>query len=607
MTSAKYSWARYVARLSLPVVLIAMSTASVRAAVQNSFSFSTVWSMPPMTVTAPLSIARIIPEPITVSPPITVTPPIIAFPIWPPAPIGPVMYPMSPTLSTTAASTAPTSTAANVAAVVSGNNQFAYDLYGALDQTNTGNMVYSPYSISTALAMTYAGAAGQTATEMAQTMHFTLPESQLAPAMGQLIGETNTSGGTSYQLSVANHLWGQTGIPFLGSFVNTTSADYHAPLTQLDFLDNPDGSRQTINAWTANQTNQKIQNLLPQGSITSVTALVLTNAVYFEDSWRSPFNPSETAPETFYLSNGSLESVSMMHQLGSFKYAAFQGYSMLDLPYSGGDISMLAILPSQTSSLANVEASLNSQTLAQDESQLAATRVEVGLPKFTVSSQFNLSATLASMGMPSAFDQHRANFSGMSPVPLHISDVVHEAYISVDEQGTEAAGATGVVTAGPTFVTTNPTSADFDADRPFDFVLRDDKTGSILFMGRVSDPGGTPIVTPLAADTYFTSLLSGSNTYEPPDAGSGGTFGQGGTLIVAPSEPIEDGSNLYVGTGYETSLFGSVIPAETVLPASGAIAGPVTTAVPEPSALALLLTAGAALATWKCRAGRASR
>ena len=260
--------------------------------------------------------------------------------------------------------------------------------------------------------MTYAGAAGQTATEMAQTMHFTLPESQLAPAMGQLIGETNTSGGTSYQLSVANHLWGQTGFPFLSSFVNTTSAGYQAPLTQLNFAGNADAARQTINTWTANQTNQKIQNLLPPGSINSSTALVLTNAVYFKGNWSNAFSASLTTQQTFYLSSGSLESVPMMHQEGSFKYAAFQNYSMLDLPYAGGDVSMLAILPSQTSSLASVEKSLNAQTITQDEGQLANQQVEVGLPKFTMTTQFSLANTLSDMGMPSAFGP-AANFSAM--------------------------------------------------------------------------------------------------------------------------------------------------------------------------------------------------
>ena len=527
MGSAKYSKVCFAARAAAAAILMAAISRTASAAVQTSFSFSTVWAPPVMTVQprpeihSPTIAAPVGPSPIIANP--TPPPPSDPFPTVylvstsPIAPIGPEWWniPAMAAPVQNPPTSAPTSTAADVAAVVNGNNQFAYDLYGTLSQTNTANMVFSPYSISTALAMTYAGAAGQTATEMAQTMHFTLPESQLAPAMGQLIGETSSQGGTNYQLSVANRLWGQTGFPFLASFVNTTSADYQAPLTQLNFAGNADAARQTINTWTANQTSQKIQNLLPPGSISSSTALVLTNAVYFKGQWQNAFDPKLTQAESFYLSSGSLESVPMMHQEGTFKYAAFQNYSILDLPYAGGDISMLAILPSQTSSLTAVEKSLNPQALTRDESELTNTQVELGLPKFSLTSQFNLGGTLASMGMPSAFDPHRANFSGMiAAVPLHINKVIHEASISVDEQGTEASGATGVVMGVPTMVgipIDSPPPAVFDVDRPFDFVLRDDKTGSILFMGRVSDPGGTPIVTPLPKDTYFSSTICGAS------------------------------------------------------------------------------------------------
>ena len=287
------------------------------------------------------------------------------------------------------------------------------------------------------------------------------------------------------------------------------------PLTQLNFIGDPDGARQTINTWTANQTNQKIQNLLPPGTVSSDTRLVLTNAVYFKGQWQSKFDPNLTQPETFYLSSGSLESVPMMHQQGTFKYGTFQNFSMLDMPYAGGGISMVAILPSQSSSLASVENSLNAQALTQDEGQLTNTLVQVGLPKFTMTSQFGLGATLASMGMPSAFNPpsplnpKSANFSGIDGNrDLYIYSVVHKAFISVDEQGTEAAAATGVTINDTAIAMPEPVPAVFDADRPFDFVLRDNKSGSILFMGRVSDPGGTPIVTPLPADTFFSTPAS---------------------------------------------------------------------------------------------------
>jgi len=210
-----------------------------------------------------------------------------------------------------------------------------------------------------------------------------------------------------------------------------------------------------------------------------------------------------TAQENFQLPSGGLESVPMMHQEGSFKYRAFQDFSMLDMPYKGGDLSMVVILPSQTGSLASVEKSLNAQTLNQDEGQLTDTIVDVGLPKFKMTSQFQLGGTLASMGMPSAFGSV-ADFSGMDGGhDLAISGVVHKAFINVDEIGAEAAGATSVGVVATSIYVPPPPQAIFDADQPFDFLIRDDKSGSILFMGRVSDPGGTPILTPLPTDSFF--------------------------------------------------------------------------------------------------------
>ena len=395
-------------------------------------------------------------------------------------------------------------TSGDVAAVVSSENQFAFNLFGALSGTNTGNLVFSPYSISTALAMTYAGAQGQTASEMAQTLQFTTPQSRVAP-MGQLIDETVVPSGAAYQLDVADRLWGQTGKTFLSSFLNTMSNDYQAPLVQLDFADAPESSRNTINTWTANQTNQKIQNLMPAGSVTPYTRLVLTNAIYFNGKWTNPFTASMTNPQNFQLGSGSVESVSMMHQEGSLDFGTFQNFSMLELPYQGSSLSMVVILPTATNGLAAVEKSLNPQTLQQDESKLSSTEVKVGLPKFTINSTLGLGNTLASMGMPVAFSQ-LANFSGMDgQQDLQISSVNHDAYINVTETGTEAAAATGIgITSSAVLYDPTP-SAVFDANHPFDYLIVDNHTGSLLFMGRVTDPGGTLLSTPLAADSFFSS------------------------------------------------------------------------------------------------------
>ena len=542
LNPGRYFWLN-VQTASRILILMAAATA-VPAAVQAALVFPTIWSVPPKTM-GPLSGPQ--PAP---APPVPQT--------WLPADSSPSVGPIfGPLPSKPTPATPIISTSADVAALVSGDNQFAYDLFGALSSTNTGNLVFSPYSISTALAMTYAGARGQTATEMAQTLRFTFPQNQVSAAMGQLINETNAPTGAAYQLNVANQLWGQTGKSFLPSFLNMMSTDYRAPLSELDFKDSPESARNTINTWTANQTNQKIQNLMPQGSITPATQLVLTNAIYFNGQWASPFTTSLTSPENFQLASGSVESVSMMHQESSFslKYGAFQNFSMLEMPYQGSDLSMLVILPNTANGLPAVEKSLNAQTLDQDENKLSFTDVKVGLPKFTVNSGFGLGGTLSNMGMPAAFS-NAADFSGMDGQPdLKISSVMHKAFINVNEAGTEAAAATGVGFVG-TVVAYDPTPpAVFDADHPFDYLIVDNKTGSLLFMGRVTDPGGTLLSAPLAEDSFFSDpyrLLSSS--------------------LESPLAAID------------FTLSGS--PATSIPPPSGL---PAISAVPEPSTFVLML------------------
>jgi serpin B len=376
--------------------------------------------------------------------------------------------------------------------------------------------------------------------------------------MGQLIGDINDRPGATYQLSVANRLWGQTGKSFLPAFLSTMNTDYRAPLSRLDFIDAPESSRQTINTWTADQTNQKIQDLMPQGSITPNTQLVLTNAIYFDGKWDDPFNTSLTNPESFTLASGSVESVSMMHQESSFKYGSFQNFSMLEMPYQGGDLSMLAILPNTANGLPAVEKSLNAQTLKQDESRLKLTEVKLGLPKFTINSGFGLGATLAKMGMPTAFTK-AADFSGMDGQnDLHIDSVIHKAFINVNEDGTEAAAATGVTMTTTAIEEYPPSPAIFDADHPFDYMIVDNKTGSLLFMGRVTDPGGSLLLSPLADDPFFSSSNSlGSFDLLPP------------SLSITP-----------LGPTLPASFASAFAPAAEFSPVS---------AVPEPSTLVLML------------------
>ncbi len=381
----------------------------------------------------------------------------------------------------------------DLAAVVGGNNQFAFDLYGRLAGEQDGNLFFSPYSISTALAMTYAGARGNTAAEMADTLHFTLPQDCLHPAFGNIISDLNDSQREGYQLNVANRLWGQQGYSFLAEYLDVTRQHYGAELAQLDFIRETEPSRQTINRWVEEQTQQKIKNLIPSGALSPLTRLVLTNAIYFKGDWKYQFDPELTREAPFQAAPGEQLSVQMMHQKRRFNYAALPTFQMLEMPYTSEDLSMLALLPNEPDGLAELESWLTAERLDQSIDQLFATKVSVFLPKFEMTSKFGLAPVLESMGMPDAFDACAADFSGMNGGrDLFISSVIHKAFVEVNEEGTEAAAATGVVVVTSTGVTPPPEL--FRADHPFLFLIRDNRTESILFWGRVTEPSGAATV-----------------------------------------------------------------------------------------------------------------
>jgi serpin B len=371
-------------------------------------------------------------------------------------------------------------------AVVDGNNDFALGLYKRLAQQEDGDFLFSPYSISTALAMTYAGARGNTETQMAGVLHFTLPQEQLHPAFAEIIGNLNDSQRTGYQLSVANRLWGQEGYPFLPTFLNIPRDYYGAELAQVDFVRHTEQARQTINHWVEEQTQEKIRDLIPPGVLDEYTRLVLTNAIYFKSDWANQFAKELTVTAPFMATPGTELSVPTMHQLSRFDYAAFPTFQMLELPYADEELSMLALLPSEVDGLAGLEASLTSEMLGESIAQLQPRDVCVSLPKFEVTSEFKLSDLLASMGMAEAFVPGFADFSGMDGTRnLYISEVVHKGFVNVYEAGTEAAAATGVVVS----LTSVPSDVvEFRADHPFLFLVRDNTTQSILFMGRVTSP-----------------------------------------------------------------------------------------------------------------------
>lgn len=372
---------------------------------------------------------------------------------------------------------------ADVAAVVEGNNAFAFDLYARL-KIKEGNLIFSPYSISTALAMTYAGARGETAAQMEKTLRFALGQEKLHPAMADLVDDLNARGGEGeYELVVANRLWGQTGYRFLDPFLALNRAYYGAGLEQVDFARATEGARKTINAWVEKQTRDKIKELLKPRVITPLTTLVLTNAIYFKGSWANEFKKERTADAPFHVTPRETVAVPMMRQTVKFGYTETHGMQVLEMPYVGDDLSMVILLPRKADGLAEIEASLGCANLKTWVSRLRKQKVAVFMPRFKIEFGLDLAKTLKAMGMPLAFGGG-ADFSGMDGTrALYISAVIHKAFVDVNEEGTEAAAATAVV------MTKNGSRTPvFRADRPFLFLIRDRATGSVLFIGRVTDP-----------------------------------------------------------------------------------------------------------------------
>jgi serine protease inhibitor len=382
----------------------------------------------------------------------------------------------------------PKPVAADRAAVVEGNNAFAFALYGQLQNRN-GNLFFSPESISTALAMAYAGARGNTATEMAKTLHFTLPQQQLNPAMGALLSDLNAAH-DGYQLSVANALWAQQGYTFLDTFLQLLKTDYGAGLNQVDFKGATEAARLTINRWVEQKTQDKIKDLLQPGTVAPSTRLVLTNAIYFKGDWQTQFDKAQTRDEDFYTSQAQTKKVAFMHREGSFSYFDGGTFQLLEIPYKSKELSLVVLLPKDRGGLPALEKSLTASNTEQWLSQVVQfDKVIVALPKFKSTQQFELGSTLGTMGMPQAF-KGSADFSGMTGKrDLAISEVIHKAYIDVNEEGTEAAAATAV--GMRTMAMRGPVEQPpvFRADHPFIFLIRDNRSSSILFMGRMADPG----------------------------------------------------------------------------------------------------------------------
>jgi len=384
---------------------------------------------------------------------------------------------------------APSVSGDDVASVSQSVNALGLDLYRILATERGGNLFISPYSIMLALAMTYAGARGQTAQEMAEVLHFSLPDEQLHPAMNALdlalhVGEDREM--DSYDPPIfrsANALWGQKGLGFQDAFLETLAINYGAGMRVLDFS-RPEDARGTINDWVAEQTEDRIKDLIPPGLLSELTRLVLTNAVYFKAQWQNPFMVDATEDGPFHRLDGSAVAVPMMQQTENLGYYAEDGLQVVELPYAGGTHSMLIMLPEE-GGLEDLAASLDEARLRSLVDQLERQSVALTLPRFEYEAEFALGDTLAAMGMPTAFGPE-ADFSGMTTeAGLFISEVVHKAWVAVDEKGTEAAAATAVIMV-ESAMPMEP--VEVTVDRPFLFAIRHRDTGALLFLGQVVDP-----------------------------------------------------------------------------------------------------------------------
>ena len=374
-------------------------------------------------------------------------------------------------------------------ALVEGNTAFALQLYGKLRSTE-GNLALSPYSISSALAMTYAGARGQTARQMEQALHFDRSKNDLHPLFGRLDKALNAAQGNN-ELNIANSIWPQAKYPFRQEFLSLLKKDYGATVTPLNYEREAEAARVTINQWVDDKTRHKIAEIIGPRVLDESTRMVLVNAIYFKGTWATPFPEYATRPDKFYSKPDTTATVPFMHKHGQFSYGENDQLQLIALPYVGRKLEMLILLPRSRDGLGQLENSLTGASLSAWTSGMRDEQVEVALPKFKMSSGFDLAQTLKALGVKDAFDSEKADFSGMDGKPhwLYISAVLHKAYVDVNEKGTEAAAATAVVTMlGAARPPVEP-PREFRADHPFLFVIRDSTTGSILFMGRVTKPG----------------------------------------------------------------------------------------------------------------------
>ncbi|MBD3237468.1 MAG: serpin family protein [Candidatus Eisenbacteria bacterium] len=376
----------------------------------------------------------------------------------------------------------PSASGSEMRSVVTGNSAFAIDLYRQL-RREPGNLLFSPLSITRALAMTYAGARGRTAREMAEVLHFDLPQERLHATLERWLQDLASAAGSA-ELRIADRLWPRTGLELLDPFVRLMRERYDAALEPLDFRADPEAARRRINAWIAEQTDQRIPELLQPDDVESDVELVLTDAIYFRGLWQTAFAPEQTRSRPFY-SAGAAREVPTMQQTARMRHAQMDGFAVLELPYQESALTMLLLLPDGRDGLPGLEDDLTPALLDECLARLAMRRVNLLLPRLRLRARFHLAETLSAMGMPTAFGP-QADLTGMTAPPsLFIDKVIHEAEMEVDEEGTEASAATAVI--GKRTSVAEPAS-DFHADHPFLLLVRDRTGGTLLFVGRVVEP-----------------------------------------------------------------------------------------------------------------------
>lgn len=390
-----------------------------------------------------------------------------------------------PTISGCRKADSSSANSSEMKSTVEGNTTFALDLYKRLGN-QPGNLFFSPYSLSTALAMTYAGARGLTESEMARTLHFSQSQNDVHAAFATLTAcLQEIQGRNRITLAVANSLWCQQGYRFTDTFLNLARARYQADVRLVDFEKSAETARREINTWVERKTAERIKSLLGPGQLTPDTRLLLCNAIYFKGKWAIQFDPRHTRPAPFFTGPGESSPVPTMWQKSDFKSTDADDVSLLELRYTGDDLSMIILLPRAVDGLSELEGQLNTENLHRWIARLEQThadKLSVSLPRFKTTQSFGLAKELAAMGMPSAFGG-AADFSAMTGTPnLFISDVAHTAFVEVNEEGTEAAAATGVA------AKTRSMTRSFKVDHPFIFLIRENSTGEILFLGRFVDP-----------------------------------------------------------------------------------------------------------------------